>query len=103
MRPTSKFLQECSITAQYTMSGTRERNVVANSHNNIVKDIVRSVLRNSTSPTRLSAEALKMVIHNLDSVPSKVIPKTPYMNYGFAVNSKAFTYFVSLMRSSISN
>ena len=41
-------------------------------------DIVRSIISYSTLPISLWMEALKPVIHILNRVPSKSVPKTPY-------------------------
>jgi hypothetical protein len=41
-------------------------------------DMVCSMLSYSTLPVRLWMEALKTVIHKLNRVPSKAVPKTPY-------------------------
>ena len=41
-------------------------------------DMVRSMISYSTLPISLWIEALKTVIHILNRVPSKSVPKTPY-------------------------
>ena len=41
-------------------------------------DMVRSMISYSTLPISLWMEALKTVIHILNRVPSKSVPKTPY-------------------------
>jgi hypothetical protein len=41
-------------------------------------DMVRSILSYSTLPISLWIEALKMIVHILNRVPSKSVPKTSY-------------------------
>jgi hypothetical protein len=41
-------------------------------------DMVRSMLSNSTLSLSLWMEALKIVAHIINRVPSKSVPKTPY-------------------------
>lgn len=44
MGPFAKYLQECEIVPQYTMSGTLEQNGIAKRHNLTLKDIVKSMM-----------------------------------------------------------
>jgi hypothetical protein len=60
------------------MSGNPQQNGVAEIHNCILMDIVRSTLRYSTLPISLWIDALKPTIHILNRVPSKSVSKTPY-------------------------
>ncbi|KAL6342265.1 hypothetical protein AAG906_006890 [Vitis piasezkii] len=61
------FLREHGIIANYTMPGTPEQN-----------GVVESMMSNSTLLEFLWGETLKIVVHILNRVPSKVVPKTPY-------------------------
>ncbi|RVW44023.1 Retrovirus-related Pol polyprotein from transposon TNT 1-94 [Vitis vinifera] len=60
------------------MPGTPEQNGVVERRNRTLIDMVRSMMSNSTLPEFLWGEALKTVVHILNRVPSKVVPKTPY-------------------------
>ena len=60
------------------MPGTLEQNGVAERRNRTLIDMVRSMMSNSTLPKFLWGEALKIVVHILNRVPSKDVPKTPY-------------------------
>ncbi|GJU76569.1 putative RNA-directed DNA polymerase [Tanacetum coccineum] len=72
------FCKDHGIINQYTMSGTPQQNGVAERRNRTLMDMVRSMLANSNLPKFLWTEALKKVVHILNKVPSKSIPKTPY-------------------------
>jgi hypothetical protein len=76
--PFARFLQKNGIVAQYSMSGDPQQNGVAERRNHALIDMVRSMLRYSTLPISLWMEALKTVVHILNQVPSKSVPKTPY-------------------------
>jgi hypothetical protein len=60
------------------MSGDPQRNRVTERHNRTLMDMVRSMLSYSTLPISLWIQALKTVVHILNRVPSKSVPKTPY-------------------------
>ena len=51
--PFAKYLMECGIVPQYTMSGTSSQNGVAERRNRTLKDIVRSMITHSTLPESL--------------------------------------------------
>ncbi|GJZ37120.1 putative RNA-directed DNA polymerase [Tanacetum coccineum] len=72
------FCKDHGIVNQYTMSGTPQQNGVAERRNRTLMDMVRSMLANSNLPKFLWTEALKTVVHILNRVPSKSVPKTPY-------------------------
>jgi hypothetical protein len=72
------FLQENGIVTQYSMSGDPQQNGVAERHNHTLMDMVRSMLSYSTLPISLWMEALKTVVHILNRVLSKSVPKTSY-------------------------
>ncbi|KAL6314053.1 hypothetical protein AAG906_011788 [Vitis piasezkii] len=50
--------------------------------NRTLIDMVRSMMSNSNLPEFLWGEALKTVVHILNRVPSKSVPKTPYELWG---------------------
>jgi hypothetical protein len=60
------------------MSGDPQQNGVAERCNRTLMNMVRSMLSYSTLPISLWMEALKTVVHILNRVPSKSVPKTPY-------------------------
>ena len=60
------------------MPGTPKQNGVAKRRNRTLIDMVRSMMSNSTLPKFLWGEALTIVVHILNRVPSKDVPKTPY-------------------------
>ncbi|GKA84968.1 putative RNA-directed DNA polymerase [Tanacetum coccineum] len=72
------FCKDHGIINQYTMPGTPQQNGVAKRRNRTLIDMVRSMLANSNLPEFLWNEALKTAVHNLNRVPSKSVPKTPY-------------------------
>ena len=74
----ARFLQENGIVAQYSTPGEPQQNGVAERHNRTLMDMVRSMISYSTLPLSLWMETLKTVIHILNRVPSKSVPKTPY-------------------------
>ena len=76
--PFSKFLEECGIVPQYTMSGSPSMNGVAERRNIMIKDMVRSMISHSNLPKSLWGEALKTVVYILNRVPTKATAKTPY-------------------------
>jgi hypothetical protein len=63
---------------QYSIPGEPQQNGVAERCNHTLMDMVRSMISYSTLPVSLWMEALKTVIHILNRVPSKSVPKTPY-------------------------
>jgi hypothetical protein len=73
-----RYLQENGIVTQYSTPGKPQQNGVAERRNCTLMDMVCSMLSYSTLPVRLWMEALKTVIHKLNRVPSKAVPKTPY-------------------------
>jgi hypothetical protein len=60
------------------MSDDSQQNGVAKRRNRTLMDMVRSMLSYSMLPISLWMEALKTIIHILNRVPSKSVPKTPY-------------------------
>jgi transposase InsO family protein len=73
-----RFLQENDIVAQYSMPGEPQQNGVAERRNRTLMDMVRNMLSYSTLSIGLWMEALKIVIHILNRVPSKSVSKTSY-------------------------
>jgi hypothetical protein len=55
-----------------------QQNGVTEMLNHTLMDMVRSMLSNSTLHLSLSIEALNIVMHIINRVPSKSVPKTPY-------------------------
>ena len=76
--PFVRYLQECGIVPQYTMSGTPSQNGVVERRNWTLKNMVRSMINHSSLPESLWGEAIKTVVYILNQVPSKVAAKTPY-------------------------
>ena len=76
--PFARYLQENSIVAQFSTPGEPQQNGVAERHNHTSIDMVRSMISYTTLPIELWMEALKTVVHILNRVPSKSVPKTPY-------------------------
>ena len=76
--PFAKFLQEHGIVAQYTMPGYPDQKGVAERRNKTLLDMVRSMLSSSKLPKLLWTEALKTIVYILNSVPTKVVTKTPF-------------------------
>jgi transposase InsO family protein len=76
--PFVMFLLENGIVAQYSMSGDPQQNGVAERCNCTLMDMVRSMLSYSTLSISLWMEALKTVVHILNRVPSKSVPKIQY-------------------------
>ncbi|GJU41491.1 putative zinc finger, CCHC-type containing protein [Tanacetum coccineum] len=72
------FCKDHGIINQYTMSGTPQQNGVAERRNRTLMDMVRSMLANSKLPEFLWTGALKMIVHILNRVRSKSVPKTQY-------------------------
>jgi hypothetical protein len=60
------------------MSDDPQQNGVVKRHKHTLMDMVRSMLSYCTLPISLWMEALKPVVHILNQVPSKSVPKTPY-------------------------
>jgi hypothetical protein len=60
------------------MSGDPQQSGVAERRNSTLMDMVRSMLNYSTLPISLWMEALKIVVHILNRVPNKSVPKTLY-------------------------
>jgi hypothetical protein len=76
--PFARFLQENDIVVQYSMPDDSQQNGVAEKRNRTLMDMVRSMLSCFTLPISFWMEALKTVVHILNRVPSKSMPKTPY-------------------------
>jgi hypothetical protein len=76
--PFVRFLHENGIVAQYSMPDDPQQNRVAERRNHTLMDMVRSMIRYSTLPISLWMDVLKPVVHILNRVPSKSVPKTPY-------------------------
>jgi hypothetical protein len=60
------------------MLGNPQQNGVTERYNHTLMNMVRSILSYSTLPINLWMEVLKTVVHILNRVPSKSVPKTPY-------------------------
>ena len=78
LRQFAKYLQECSIDAQYTMSSTPQQNGIAEMRNHTLLNMVRCMLVNSSLPEFLWGETLKTAAYILNQVPCKFVPKTSY-------------------------
>ena len=76
--PFARYLQECGIDAQYTMSDTPQQNGVAERRNRTLLDMVRCMLVNSPLLELLWGKALKTAAYILNQVPSKFVPKILY-------------------------
>ena len=76
--PFAKFLEECGIVLQYTMSGSPSMNGVVERRNRMLKDLVRSMITHSTLPESLWEEVLKIPAYLLNRVLTKATIKTPY-------------------------
>jgi transposase InsO family protein len=77
-KPFARFLQENGIVAQYSTPDEPQQNGVAERHNRTLMDMVRSMMSYSNLPLSLWMEVLKTVIHILNRVPSKSVPKALY-------------------------
>ena len=60
------------------MPGEPQQNGVAERRNRSLLNMARSMLRYSSLPMELWMEALKIAVHILNRVPSKLVPKTPF-------------------------
>jgi hypothetical protein len=69
--PFASFLHENDIVDQYSMTDDPQQN-------GGLMDMVTSMISCSMLPISLWMEALKPVVHILNRVPSKSMPKTPY-------------------------
>ena len=67
--PFAKYLQECGIDAQYTMSGTPQQNEITERENRTLLDMVRCMLVNSSLPEFLWGKALKTATYILNKLP----------------------------------
>ena len=76
--PFTKYLMECGIVPQYTMSGAPSQNGVVERQNRTLKDMVRSMISHSTLPESHLDKAFKTAVYILNRVPSKTVAKTPY-------------------------
>jgi hypothetical protein len=75
--PFARFLQENGIIAQYSMSGDPRLNRVAERRNRTLMDMVRSMLSYFMLLISFYMKGLKIVVHILNRVSSKSVPKTP--------------------------
>jgi hypothetical protein len=75
--PFARFLQENGIIAQYSMSGDPRLNRVAERCNRTLMDMVRSMLSYFMLLISFYMKGLKIVVHILNRVSSKSVPKTP--------------------------
>ena len=78
MGPFEKYLRDCGIVAQYTMSGSPEQNDVVERGNLTLKDMLRSMMCKSNLPEYLWGEAIKNVNYILNRVHNKSVLKTPF-------------------------
>ena len=76
--PFVKFLKECSIIPQYTMTRSPSMNGVAERQNRTLKDMARSMITHFTLPESLWGEALKTTTYLLNRVPTKATKKILY-------------------------
>jgi hypothetical protein len=76
--PFVRFLHENGIVAQYSIPNNPQQNRVDERHNCTLMDMERSMRSYSMLPINLWMEALKTVVHILNRVPSKLVPKIPY-------------------------
>ena len=60
------------------MPGEPQQNGVTERCNRTLMDMVRNMVSNSSLLVNLWMEALKTIMHILNRVPSKSVPKTPY-------------------------
>ncbi|RVW21986.1 Retrovirus-related Pol polyprotein from transposon TNT 1-94 [Vitis vinifera] len=60
------------------MPGSPPQNGVAERRNRTLKDIVRSMRRNSKLPESIFTEALETTVYILNRVPTNVVLKTPF-------------------------
>ena len=60
------------------MPGSPSPNGVAERRNQILKDMVRSMVSNSNLPLSLWSEAMRTTTYVLNWVPTKTVPKTPF-------------------------
>jgi hypothetical protein len=77
-RPFARYLRENGIVAQYSTPDEPQQNGVVERRNHTLMDMVCSMLSYSTLLVRLWMEVLKTIIHILNKVPSKAVPKTLY-------------------------
>ncbi|GJX48932.1 retrovirus-related pol polyprotein from transposon TNT 1-94 [Tanacetum coccineum] len=77
--PFAKFLESHGICAQYTMPGTPQQNGVAERRNRTLMEMVRSMISKSSLPKSLWIYALRTAMYLLNRVPSKSVPKTPFV------------------------
>ena len=60
------------------MPGSPEQNGVAERRNRTLKDMMRSMVSSSNISEYLWGEAIKTANYNLNRVPRKFVPKTPF-------------------------
>ena len=71
------YLTQNGIVSQLTAPGTPQQNGVAKRKNMTLLEMVRSMISYLTLPISFWGYALNTVIHLLNLVPSKSVPKTP--------------------------
>jgi hypothetical protein len=76
--PFAKKIEENDIVAQYSLPYEPQQNVIAERQNHTLIDMVCCMISNSMLPLRLWMEALKVVAHIINRVPSKSVSKSPY-------------------------
>ena len=76
--PFARFLDQCSIKAQYTIPGTPQQTGVAEKRNHTLLEMVRCMLSHSSLSDFLWGDALRTAMYILNKVPSKSVSKTPY-------------------------
>jgi len=76
--PFAKYLEECGIIPQYTMSRSPSMNVVAERQIQTLKDMVRNTICHSIFAESPCGKELKTATYILNRVPTNVAAKTPY-------------------------
>ena len=88
--PFARYLEECGIVPQYTMSGSPSMNGVVERRNRTLKDMVRSMICHSNLPESLWGEALKTATYILNRVSTKTASKyTKKSNKAFSLSDAA--------------
>jgi len=73
-----KYLEECRIVLQYTMSRSPSMNGVVERRNGIVKHMIRSMICHFTLSKSLWGETLKTTTYILNYMLTKATTKIPY-------------------------
>ncbi|TQD95507.1 hypothetical protein C1H46_018863 [Malus baccata] len=76
--PFTSFLEQQGIMAQYTTPGTPQQNGVTERRNGTLIGMVKSMILRSKLSGFLWGESLKIANYILNTVLSKVVPKTPF-------------------------